>query len=102
VIALDSTQVDERATPPELTKGPSGDGACPTRDESLGQEAGAQGALIWPEQVRGCDQTKESPLRYGSETKCREAHTDVSGAARLKRDVSIKTGVRVGPKNRPT
>jgi hypothetical protein len=47
-------------------------------DECLGQEDGAQGALIWPEQVRGCEQTSDSPLRYGSEVnQRREAHIDV-------------------------
>jgi len=34
---------------------------------NLGQEDGAQGALSQPEWHRGCEQTTDSPLRYGSD-----------------------------------
>jgi len=65
-MARESTRVEESATSPELTKVPSatdGYDGC----ESLGQEDGAQGALSRPEWLRGCEQTKESPLRYVGE-----------------------------------
>jgi len=55
-MAWESTQVGERATPPELAKGPP---ATERSDGcgSLGQVDGAQGALIQPEWIRGCEQT---------------------------------------------
>jgi len=55
-MARESTQVGERATTPELAKGPS----VTKRSDgfgSLGQVDGAQGALIQPEWIRGCEQT---------------------------------------------
>jgi len=55
-MAQDSARAGKSATPPELAKGPPvtewSDG-----DGSLGQVEGAQGALIQPEWIRGCDQT---------------------------------------------
>jgi hypothetical protein len=49
-----------------------------SRHRSLAQEVGGQGVLIWPKQIRGCEQTRETPLRYGSvELNRREARIDV-------------------------
>lgn len=66
VVVLESAQAEERTTRPQLSKGAPAT-EMSNGDKCLGQEDGAQGVLVWPEHIRGCEQTIDSPLRYGSE-----------------------------------
>jgi len=88
-IVREPARAAESITPPSLrVKTGSGDGAV-DGDRSLGQAVGAQGALIQPGWIRGCEQTLVSPSSHVGDHTCGknvERLIRRSGAARQKRD----------------
>jgi len=71
-------------------------------DESLGQEDGAQGVLIQPEWIRGCEHTLVRRCATAAKDNDVERLISTHRSREAEGDVSTKQGVRALPKTRPT